>query len=317
MQAVQYATYGGPEVLTLRAVDTPSPKRGEVVIRVRAATVAPGDCKARAGLLRRFFSVEFPKIPGRYGAGEVAALGAGVDYATIGDRVVFGTDHTENGSCVEFIARSREKLAPAPANVGFAEAAAVIHEGVCAVHCVCEAGQVAPGARVLVHGAAGAVGGACVQLARHLGATVTATCRDRDRGYVQMLGAHRVIAFDREDFPALAANLDVVIDTQGGEVHRRSYGVLRRGGRLVFLNAEPIVDQGAEFGVAVISAGRTDDRRAVLETVSRLVESGVLKPRIARILPLAAAAEAHRLVESGTVKHGRIILTLDDPRAQV
>ncbi len=115
MRAVQYDTYGGPEVLVLREVEKPSPTPDEVVIRVRAATVALGDCKARAGLLQRFFSVKFPKIPGRYGAGEVVAGGAGVDYAKAGDRVVFGTDHTENGSCVESIARSREEVAPAPA----------------------------------------------------------------------------------------------------------------------------------------------------------------------------------------------------------
>lgn len=311
MKALQYGTYGGPEVLAIRELAPPAPAAGEVLIRVHAATVAPGDCKARAGLLQRFFSVTFPKIPGRYGAGEVAALGPGVDYAAVGDRVVFGTDHTENGSCVEYIVRPREKVAPAPTNASWAEAAAVIHEGVMAVNCVIETGQVAAGQRVLVHGGAGAVGGACIQLARHLGAEVTAVCRSTDADYVRSLGAQQVIAFDREDFSVVARDQDVVVDVLGGEAHDKSYRVLKRGGKLVYLNAAPIVDRGAAFGVQVISASNTDDHRAVLTRVTRLVEQGVLAPRVRKTLPLAAAAEAHRLVESGGVKRGRVILAIE------
>jgi NADPH:quinone reductase-like Zn-dependent oxidoreductase len=309
MKAFMYDAYGGPEVLVVREVKNPIPERGDVLIRVHAATVGPGDCKARAGLLQRYFSVRFPKIPGRYGSGEVIGVGADVDYARTGNRVVFGTDHTENGSCVERIVRSREKIARAPANANYAEAAAVIHEGVCAVICVAS-GKVASGTQVLVHGAAGAVGGACVQLARYLGAVVTATCREADRKFVRDLGADRVIAFDREDFSNAVTDQDVVVDTQGGEVHQRSYRVLKRGGRLVYLNAAPIEDRGAEYGVDVVNA-IIEDRHAVLDRVCRLVEHGVLKPRIAKTLPLAAAAEAHRLVEDGTVKRGRMILTID------
>ena len=164
--------------------------------------------------------------------------------------VVFAAAHDENGSCAEMIVRPRGKIARAPANVTFPEAAAVIHEGVCAVSALGSA-SVGSGTRVLVHGAAGAVGGACVQLARHLGAVVTATCRECDRDYVHALGAHFVIPFDREDFSRTVADQDVVIDTQGGEVHERSYRVLKHGGRLVYLNAAPIEDRGAEYGVIV------------------------------------------------------------------
>ncbi len=174
----------------------------------------------------------------------------------------------------------------------------------------CDRGRVGAGTRVLVHGAAGAVGGACVQLARHLGAVVTATCRERDRDYVHALGAQFVIPFDREDFSRTVADQDVVIDTQGGEVHERSYRVLKRGGRLVYLNAAPIEDRGAEHGVIVMNA-IIEDSHAALSRVCRLVETGVLKPRVAMALPLSEGALAHRLVENGAVKRGRMILTMD------
>ena len=309
MKALLYEAYGGPDVLRLRELQDPSPGPGDVLIRVRAASLGPGDCKLRAGLLQRHFSFSFPKIPGRYGAGEVVALGADVDDIRIGDRVVFAAAHDENGSCAEMIVRPRGKIAPAPLNVTWSEAAAVIHEGVCAVSALGSA-NVGSGTRVLVHGAAGAVGGACVQLARHLGAVVTATCRECNRDYVHALGAHFVIPFDREDFSRTMADQDVVIDTQGGEVHERSYRVLKRGGRLVYLNAAPIEDRGAEYGVIVMNA-IIEDSHAALSRVCRLVETGVLKPRVAMVLPLAEGALAHRLVESGAVKRGRMILTME------
>ena len=309
MKALLYEAYGGPEVLRVAEVPDPSPGPGEVLIRVRAASVGPGDCKLRAGLLQRHFSFSFPKIPGRYGAGEVVALGADVDAIRIGERVVFAAAHDENGSCAEMIVRPRGKIAPAPLNVTWSEAAAVIHEGVCAVSALGSA-NVGSGTRVLVHGAAGAVGGACVQLARHLGAVVTATCRECNRDYVHALGAHFVIPFDREDFSRTMADQDVVIDTQGGEVHERSYRVLKRGGRLVYLNAAPIEDRGAGHGVIVMNA-IIEDSHAALSRVCRLVETGVLKPRVAMVLPLAEGALAHRLVESGAVKRGRMILTME------
>jgi NADPH:quinone reductase-like Zn-dependent oxidoreductase len=308
MKALLYDAYGGPEVLMLREVENPRPGCGEVLIRVRAASVGPGDCKLRAGLLRRHFAIGFPKIPGRYGAGEVVDIGAGVDHARIGDRVVFAAPHSENGSCAEQIVRRPEKIALAPANGSYTEAAAVIHEGVCALGALAS-GNIGSGTRVLVHGAAGAVGGACVQLARHLGAMVTATCRDSDRDFVRELGAHRVTAFDCEDFSHAVADQDVVVDTQGGEVHARSYRVLRPGGTLVCFNAAPIEDRSTEHGVIEKNA-LVDDSHAALDRVCRLVEAGVLRPRVAKTLPLAEGVQGHRLVESGAVKRGRMILTI-------
>ncbi len=307
MKALLYQTYGEPEVLQVAECPMPEPGPLDVTVRVGAATVGIGDCKARAGLLEHFYALKLPKIPGRYGVGEIAAVGKRVDHINIGDAVAFATRHTESGSCAEYVRVPAESTAPAPRMLSDVETASLIQGAVCAYICLVEAGALAPRERILVHGAAGSVGSACVELARHLGAIVTASCRDVDREYVRTLGADHVVAFDREDFAALVRDQDMVVDLLGGEVHRRSYGALRRGGRLVYLNAAPIEDKGAEFAVAVINAV-IDNRGSILDAVCRLAERRVFTQKLGKLLPLADGAMAHRLVESGAVKRGRVVL---------
>jgi NADPH:quinone reductase-like Zn-dependent oxidoreductase len=307
VKALLYDRFGGPEVLRVTDVPTPQRGAGKVVVRVRAATVGVGACKARAGLLQQVPLSQLPKIPGRYGCGEITMIGAGVTGVAVGDAVVFATLHTESGSAAEFVRLDAKRVALKPRNLSFAETASLIQGAVCAYIGLVETGEVGAGCKVLVHGAAGSVGSACVELARHLGAEVTATCREIDRDYVSGLGADRIVAFDRQDFVAVVAGQDVVIDIIGGEVHQRSYKVLRRRGRLVYLHAEPVEDRSKEYGVAAINAV-IDNRAAVLDAVSRLAEQGVFTPKLGRLLPLAAGAEAHRLLEKHAVKRGRVVL---------
>jgi NADPH:quinone reductase-like Zn-dependent oxidoreductase len=314
MKALLYDRFGGPEVLRIADVPMPEPGPREVVVRVCAATVGIGDCKARAGLLQHFHALRLPKIPGRYGCGEIAAAGAQVDAVKVGDAVVFATLHSESGSAAEYVRLDAARLALKPSNSSFVETASFIQGAVCAHICLVEAGEVAAGRKVLVHGAAGSVGSACVELARHCGAVIAATCREIDRDYVIALGADRVIAFDREDFAAFAGGQDVVVDVIGGDVHRRCYGVLARGGRLIYLHADPIEDQeadnkGADYGITVVNAV-IDNRAAVLDAVCRLAEQGVFTPKLGKVLPLAAGAEAHRLVETHAIKRGRVVLEI-------
>jgi NADPH:quinone reductase-like Zn-dependent oxidoreductase len=309
MKALRYDRFGGPEVLHIADLAMPEPGPNEVVVRVAAATVGVGDCKARAGLLQQFHALKLPKIPGRYGCGEIAAAGARVDMIKVADAVVFATLHSESGSAAEYVRLDAKQVALKPRNLSCVETASLIQGAVCAYICLVEAGEVTAGRKVLVHGAAGSVGSACVELARHLGAAVAATCRENDRDYVAAIGADRVVAFDREDFAAVAGGQDVVIDIIGGDVHRRSYGALARGGRLVYLHADPIEDKGAAYGVTVVNAV-IDNRAAVLDAVCRLAEQGVFAPKLGKVLPLAAGAEAHRLLETHAIKRGRVVLEI-------
>jgi NADPH:quinone reductase-like Zn-dependent oxidoreductase len=307
VRALLYDRFGGPENLHVAELPVPQAGVGEVLVQVRAATVGVGDCKARSGLLRQFHALQLPKIPGRYGCGEIATVGAQVDGIKVGDAVVFATLHSESGSAAEYVRLDATRVAAKPGNLSSIQTASLIQGAVCAFICLVEAGKATAGCKVLVHGAAGSVGSACIELAQHLGAEVTATCREIDRDYVAGLGAGRTVAFDHENFTAVVRDQDVVVDLIGGEVHHRSYEVLARGGRLVYLNAAPIEAKHGDHGIAVVNAV-IDNRSFVLDAVCRLAEQGVFTPKLGKLLPLAQGAEAHRLVESGVIKRGRVVL---------
>jgi NADPH:quinone reductase-like Zn-dependent oxidoreductase len=307
MKAIQYARYGGPEVMALVDMPDPALPPDGVLIEVHAAGVAPGDCKVRQGVLTQYFPVKLPKVPGRDGTGIVVAAGPQAKYARVGDRVCFVAQHVEQGGAAEKIARRRPEIAKLPDNLSFLEGAALAHAGMCAWIGIAEVGAVRPGMKVLIHGGGGAIGSLAVQIAKHLGAHVAATTRSSNADYVNGLGADEVIAYDREDFAERLRGYDVVYDLVGGDVHRRSYRVLKKGGALVWLIAEPIEDLSGEYGVSLKQA-KIHDRIETLEQVMALAGKGALKPQVGKVFPLAAAAEAHRLVESGTHTRGRVVL---------
>jgi len=306
MRVIRYGKFGGPEVLELVEVPDPIPGPGEVVVDVHAASVNPVDWKIRTGAMERYFKTAFPVIPGRDGAGVVAALGPGVAAWKVGDAASFIAGHMGQGTYAEKIALKTDRLVAKPAALGFAEAAAYPLAGLTAWMALVATAPVEPGMAVLVHGGAGGVGGIAVQIARHRGARVIATASAANADYVRSLGAERVVAYDREDFARVLNGLDIVFDTMGGEVHRRSYGVLKKGGTLVWITAEPVTDLGADHGVAVKQAVVRDNPDA-FRGLAQLVADGAIKPQVGRVLPLAQAAEAHRLSQTTHVR-GKLVL---------
>ncbi len=309
-----FDAYGSPAVLRLREFPDPEPGPDQVLIRARAAGVGPGDCKTRQGQLQQHFSIEFPKITGRDGTGVIERLGAGVTGFAPGDRVAFLTSLAIQGSCAELTAAPAHLVAPIPARLSFVEAAALAQPGCCALVAVVEAARLRAGERILVNGAAGAIGTLVVQLARHLGAHVIATCRAAHAGLLRGLGADEVIAFDRDHRLPDARSLDVVFDPVGGAVHRAAYPLLKPGGRLVYLIAEPIEDLSSQYGVATIRAP-IRDRGEVLRNVMDLAAQGAWRAIVARTMPFDACAQAHQIVEQGRKGPGRIVLTFPDGSA--
>lgn len=311
MKAIQYDRYGGPDVLEFRDLPDPVPAADEVLIAVRCASVIPGDWKVRSGHLQQMFPLDLPTIPGRDGAGVVVATGENCHWADIGDELCFVTEHVETGSYAELVCRPQKMTIPKPANTDFAEAAAMVHAGVCAWIGLVETAKIVAGERVLIHAGAGAIGGMAIQIAKMTGCQVTTTCSAANADYARALGADNVISYDNEDFAALVPEQDAVFDLIGGAVHEKSCRVLRKGGRLVWLIANPFDDMSADYGVECLQA-MIHDRRDTLEQVAEAVTRGALSPQVSRTLPLSQAAQAHRILERGDNSRGRIILEIGE-----
>ena len=311
MKAIQYSRYGGPDVLEYRVVPDPVLAANEALIAIRCASVIPGDWKVRSGHLQDIFPLDLPTIPGRDGAGIVVAKGAACDWAEIGDALCFVTEHVEPGSYAELVARPREMTVPKPPNTNFAEAAAMMHAGVCAWICLMETARIEAGQKVLIHAGAGAIGGMAVQIAKNAGCHVTTTCSAANAAYSRDLGADEIVAYDVSDFADTVSGQDVVFDLVGGAVHEKSCRVLRKGGILVWLIAAPFNDASAAYRIDCRQA-EIHDRRETLEKVADCVARGILTPQVSRRLPLSQAAEAHRILESHGNSRGRIILEIGE-----
>ena len=309
MIAIAFDDFGTPDVLRMVERPVPQLRAGEVRIDLRAVAVVPVDCKIRSGALRAVFDIPLPKILGRDGAGVVHSVGAGVDFVKPGDPVCVVAGHAEQGTYQQALVRTKDSIVAMPEGLGFADAAALVHAGVCAVICLLDTAEITAGMRVLIHGGSGAIGSLAIQLAKSRGAFVATTCSEANKALVRGIGADLAIAHDTEDFTRIEDSFDIVLDLVGGSVHQRSYGVLRKGGHLVCLNAAPIVDLSAQFGVRMTVA-RIHESPDVLRRVMDLAGKGVLKPHVSHRLPLDQAADAHRMAEQGGAGNGRIVLDI-------
>ena len=305
--AVQYDGYGGPDVLRLRDIEPPALGPGHVVVEVKAASLNPIDWKVRSGMLQQLFPMTFPATTGRDGAGTVIAAAPDVDPSWIGAKVCFMAPRGV-GTWAQQIALPAAMLVRMSANLTFEQAAALPLAGVSAWIGLLDTAKVGAGMRFLIHAAAGGVGHLAVQIARDQRAEVIATCSAANVDFVRGLGASEAIAYDKAAFDERLRDIDIVFDVVGGEVHARSYKVLRRGGIMACLAAGPYKDEGAAHGVEVRMARVLPDPKA-LSAVVALAGAGRLKPHIDHVLPLADFAKAQTLSQGGHAR-GKTVLTL-------
>lgn len=306
MRAVRFARHGGPEVLEMVEVPCPIPGPGEVVVAIRAVSANPVDGKIRRGMLGANLTA-LPSGTGRDGAGVVIGTGEGVPADLKGQRVCFLAPRGV-GSWVEEIALPAAIVVPIPDDLSFTDAASLPLAGSSAWIGLVDTAGVKVGDRVLVHAAAGGVGGMAVQIARAAGARVFATCSARNAAYVRGLGADEVAAYDEVAFETVFHDMDIVFDLMGGEVHRRSYPVLKRGGTMACLNAAPFEDRHEAFGV-IVKVAQVFPDRAVLDALLDRVGSGAIRPTVEKLLRFEDYAEAQRLSDTGHVR-GKIVLAL-------
>ncbi|MFF5210327.1 NADP-dependent oxidoreductase [Streptosporangium sp. NPDC000396] len=310
MRAISQDVLGGPEVLKETALERPAPGPTEVLVRVHAAGVNPTDWKHRAtgGSLGRP-----PFVLGWDVSGVVEAVGLGTALYKPGDEV-FGMLRYPygHGAFAEYVVAPARTFARKPASVDHVRAAALPLAALTAWQALVDTAKVEAGQRVLVHAAAGGVGHLAVQIAKARGAHVIGTASSAKHEFLRGLGADELVDYRSVDFAEAVRDVDVVIDTMGGDYGPRSLRTLRKGGVIVSLVlsnlAEGLTAQAGELGIRAESMLVEPDY-AAMEAIAALVEAGRLRVEIDTVLPLEQAARAHERGETGRTT-GKIVLTV-------
>jgi len=306
MKAVRIHAFGGPEVLVYEDAPHPSPGSAEVLIRIYAAGVNPVDWKVREGYFREMINYSLPLIPGWDLSGVVETLGTGVAGFKNGDEVYSLPDRTRDGAYAEFIVVKESEVTFKPKAINHIHAAAIPLAALTAWQALFGAAQLKPRQSVLIHAAAGGVGHFAVQLAKWKGAHVIGTASGRNQDFVRELGADEAVNYEKTRFEDVVRNVDVVLDTLGGDVQKRSWKVLKKGGILVSIISESTGEEASAQGVrqAFVLA---QPHAGQLAEIAKLVDSGKLKPIVETVLPLSQARRAHELIQTGHTR-GKIVL---------
>lgn len=310
MKAISQDVLGGPEVLKTVEIDKPVPGPTEVLVRVEAAALNPTDWKTRAsgGVLG---SVP-PFVLGRDVSGVVEGSGAGQALYKPGDAVFGMLPLYGQGAFAEYVTAPSRHFVRKPDSLDHVQAAAIPLAGLTAWQALVDVAGLRSGMRVLIHAAAGGVGHLAVQIAKARGAYVIGTASAAKHDFLRRLGADELVDYRDQDFAHVVRDVDVVLETVGGDYGPRSLRTLRPGGMIVSL-ALSLLDPGlharaAEQGIRS-EAVLVEPDHAGLRALAALVEAGALRAEVAASMPLWDAAKAHELGETNRTS-GKIVLTV-------
>ncbi|KEO90014.1 hypothetical protein EH32_03225 [Erythrobacter litoralis] len=316
MPAAVLTGYGDPDMFRIEHVPLPSPApHNEVLIEVKAAGVNPFEAKMRRGWLAGLFPLPLPHVLGTDLAGVVVRKGFDVSELEVGDRVYGLVDPMRQGSYAGYVAAPSYLVRRMPANLDFAEAAAVPMAACTAWYGLVDMAGIGPGSRVLIQAASGGVGAFAVQIAKARGAWVAATCSAANRAFVESLGADLVIDYATQAMSEAVSDLDVVLNCIGGETALESYKVIRRGGQLLIVLRGDQVELEArqrmmeEYGVVTREVAFSAQPQ-ILDELRPLIEQGKIKVNLEKRLPLTEVAEAHRLLDEGG-RRGKLVLDIE------
>lgn len=312
MRAVVYELYGSPDVLRVREIGKPTPRDDEVLIRVRAAEVTKADCE-----MRRFrFQVQWFSLPlrlalgitrpkrqvlGGYFAGEVEAVGKDATRFRKGD-AVFGAAQLRLGAHAEYVCLPASyTIVPKPRQASFDEAAASVLGGLNALHFLRRA-KVQPGEKLLVNGAGGSIGIFAVQIAKEMGAEVTAVDGAHKEQLLRRIGADHFIDYAKEDFRKGGRKYDVIFSVVATNTYAQCLRALNPKGRYVLANPRladmlrsVVTSTLTDKNVIVALAGEKEEELLALR---QMIDEGKIRPVVDRVYPMEHAAEAHRRVET-------------------
>jgi len=318
MKAIRVNQFGGPEVFRLEEVPTPRPGPGEVLVRIHAIGVNPVETYIRAGTYARL--PKLPYTPGNDGAGVIEQIGDSVTEFKPGDRVY--TSGSVSGTYAEFVLCKTEQVHPLPANVSFAQGAAVGTPYATAYRGLFQRAEARPGETVLVHGASGGVGIAAVQLARSRGLRVFGTAgSDEGRKLAREQGAHEVFDhrtpdhFEQVINATGARGVDVIVELLANVNLGKDLTILAKGGRVAIIGSRGRVEidprdtmqRDVDLRGMVLPNASPADMVSIHGALVAGLENGTLRPVIGKEFPLGDAAQSHRAVmEAGAL--GKIVL---------
>jgi NADPH:quinone reductase-like Zn-dependent oxidoreductase len=312
MKAVQIHQYGGTDVLIHADVPCPEPAAGEVLVRVKAAGINPIDLKTRsgAGLAGRYGTDHFPLILGWDISGVVEKIGSGVSGFEVGD-AVYGMPCFPGitAAYAEFVTAPASDLALKPGSIDHLQAAAMPLVSLTAWQALFDVAGLKVGQKILVHAAAGGVGHIAVQLAKWCDAFVVGTASRRNAEFLAELGVGHFVDYQAQSFEDVVSEVDVVLDTQGGDVRERSWSVIKPGGIIVSIVGPPSAEKASRYGVRAAST-LVHPGGDQLTEIAKLVDGGHLKPHVEAVYPLADVAQAHAHVGKGHTR-GKVVLQVD------
>jgi NADPH:quinone reductase-like Zn-dependent oxidoreductase len=314
MKAIRLHREGGPEQLVYE--DAPEPKLGpaDALIRVHATGITPAELTWPDTYKHCDGSERLPTIPGHEVSGVVESVADSIGDVLIGEEVYALTSFCRDGAAAQYVAVHAADLAPRPKTLDAVQAAAVPLSALTVWQAFFDHAQLTPGQRVLIHGAGGGVGSFAVQIARWHGAYIVATASVENHDFLLGLGVNEVIDYKRVRFELAVGDIDVVLDTIGGETRERSWHVLKPGGLLVSL-PEPIPEgEAAAHG----NGGRrglffvVQPNRQQLGNIATLIDSGAVRPIVAATIPLAKARQAFERGAAGHTR-GKLVLAVEKP----
>lgn len=312
MKAVVFNRYGGNEVIEVKDVLLPRPGPRDVLVKVHAASVNPLDWKVRAGQARIFTGSRFPKVLGSECAGEVAETGSRAAGFRKGDPVIVVAGVRRLGAFAEYACAGEHTVYPLVGGLSFEQAACIPIAGLTALQGLRTHGRLAPFQSVLIIGASGGVGHFAVQIAKALGAQVTAVCSGRNLDYVRGLGADRVVDYTREDFTKSGERFDLVFDTVSMNSFLRCARVLTARGR--YVNTLPNMTLVSQFITSILPGRKARSmwvrpNAADAAWMMDQIAKGTVKITIDRRYPLDEVRDALAYSESGRVR-GKLVLTV-------
>ncbi|MGV0909725.1 NADP-dependent oxidoreductase [Martelella sp. FOR1707] len=308
MKRIQYFKYGNPEELSLADVDQPKPGRGQILVRVKAASVNPMDWKIRRGEMKMLSGSRFPRGLGHDFSGVVDAVGPDVERFKAGDEVFGAASIRQAGAFAEYVVADEKNVALKPTTITFEQAATLTVVGSAAWIGLIAKAKLSAGQSVLVTGCLGGVGRSAVQIARMQGAIVTGSCRASGRAEAKALGVSEVIDYNAFEVGAYRRRFDVIFDTAGALSLRQCGAMLRKGGLSLHIVPTPAKMIGCLLSPRhhIVIANPTPESFA---GISQAAAQGRLAPVIGRVVPLSEAIPAIIALEKTGNPKGKLVIT--------